>query len=137
MRYVALDVGDKRIGIAVSDPLGWTAQGVETYHRTTSQQDYAYLREKIASYEPEGLVVGLPVNMNGTKGPRVELVEAFVKKLMGAWALPVYYQDERMTTMAATQVLLQADVSRKKRKQKVDQLAAVLILQRFLDSLHA
>jgi len=133
-RLLGLDVGDKTIGVAVSDELGWTAQGVETIKRQSKEKDLARLRELIAQYQVGAIVVGLPKNMNGTIGPRAELCQAFGKLLEERTSLPVHMWDERLTTMAAERMLISADVSRQKRKTVIDKMAATLILQGFLDA---
>jgi len=135
-RVLAFDVGDRRIGIAVSDPLGITAQGLETYTRAQDDEaaDIAYLLKLARSYAPAKLLFGMPRNMNGTYGEQAEKVKAFSEKLLEQWEGPYDYFDERLTTVSAERVLVTADVSRKKRKQVVDKLAAVVILQGYLDS---
>ncbi|MCI6158979.1 MAG: Holliday junction resolvase RuvX [Selenomonadaceae bacterium] len=133
-RYLGLDIGDRTIGIAVSDLLGLTAQGVETIHRKSLDDDLNRLGELMEQYETRSLVSGLPKNMNGTEGPRCEVTKAFVAKIKERYPdVSVTFWDERLTTVAATRSLIQADVSRKKRKKVIDKMAAVLILQGFLD----
>lgn len=136
MRMMGLDVGDKRIGIALSDPMGWIAQGHSVLHRTTLERDLKHLKDLCVELEIEKLVVGYPRNMNGTVGPRALQTEEFGSKLQDYVNLPLEYWDERMTTMAAERVLLEADVSRRKRRQVIDKIAAVTILQNYLDSLN-
>lgn len=133
-RLLGLDVGDKTIGVAVSDELGWTAQGVETIKRQSKEKDFARLQELIAQYQVGAIVVGLPKNMNGTIGPRAELCQSFGKQLQEKTSLPVHMWDERLTTMAAERMLISADVSRQKRKTVIDKMAATLILQGYLDA---
>lgn len=133
-RIMGLDLGDKTIGVAVSDEMGWTAQGVETIKRQSREKDLARLDELIASYQVGEIVVGLPKNMNGTIGPRGESCQAFARMLEERMALPVHLWDERLTTMAAERMLISADVSRQKRKKVIDKMAAVLILQGYLDA---
>lgn len=133
-RIMGLDVGDKTIGVAVSDELGWTAQGVETIRRQSREKDFARLDEWIAQYDVGEIVVGLPKNMNGTIGPRGEICQAFASKLEAHTSLPIHLWDERLTTMAAERMLISADVSRQKRKKVIDKMAAVLILQGYLDA---
>ncbi|WP_432776656.1 Holliday junction resolvase RuvX [Brevibacillus gelatini] len=133
-RWMGLDVGEKTIGIAVSDELGWTAQGVETIKRQSREKDLARIQELVAHYQVGGFVVGLPKNMNGTIGPRAEMCQAFGKLLEERTSLPVHMWDERLTTMAAERMLISADVSRQKRKTVIDKMAATLILQGFLDA---
>lgn len=133
MRWMGLDYGDKTIGVAVSDEMGWTAQGLEVIRRKSEQDDLARLRAIIATYDVGEIVVGLPRNMNGTIGPRGEICKEFAQYLTETLQLPVHLWDERLTTVAAQRTLLEADVSRKKRKLVVDKLAASLILQGYLD----
>lgn len=134
-RYLGLDVGERRIGLALSDPLGITAQGLETYHRTSLDKDYAYLSDLIDRENIKALVVGLPKNMNNSLGFKAEETQDFIGGLLAHKDLPVHWVDERLTTVQANHVLLEADVSRKKRKKSVDMLASVFILQTFLDRL--
>ncbi|UFJ38977.1 Holliday junction resolvase RuvX [Brevibacillus humidisoli] len=134
MRILGLDVGERTIGVAVSDEMGWTAQGIETIRRTSQEQDYARLLQLISQYQVEEIVVGLPKNMNGTIGPSGENCQRFARQLAERTKLPVHLWDERLTTMAAEKMLISADVSRKKRKQVIDKMAAVIILQGYLDA---
>lgn len=134
MRCMGLDVGDKTIGVAVSDLFGWTAQGIETIRRKSLNDDFRRLQELVQEYEVTEFVVGLPKNMNGTYGPRSELVMEFVRELENRLGLPAKTWDERLSTVAAQRALIEADVSRKKRKQVIDKMAAVVILQGFLDA---
>jgi putative Holliday junction resolvase len=132
---VALDVGDRRIGVAVSDPLWITAQGVETYWRTEStKKDVAHILEILDRYKPCRLLLGLPKNMNGTIGEQGEKVQRFAAAIQKEWDGELLFFDERLTTMAARRVLLDADLSRGKQKKVIDKLAAVLILQGYMDS---
>lgn len=133
MRIFAMDVGDRRIGLAVSDELGWTAQGIGKLERKDSKSDLERLKEIISQYKPKEIVLGLPKNMNGSIGPQGEKVKNFGESLMKIFNGDIVYWDERLTTVSAQRVLIDADISRKKRKQKVDQIAAVLILQGYLD----
>ncbi|OOE13726.1 Holliday junction resolvase RuvX [Fictibacillus arsenicus] len=135
-RILGLDVGTKTIGVAVSDLLGWTAQGVETIRRRPNhpEQDLNRIKELISQYEIGEVVVGLPKNMNGSIGPSGEACQNFAKELESLTGLSVILWDERLTTMAAERTLISADVSRKKRKQVIDKLAAVIILQGYMDS---
>lgn len=133
MRIMGLDYGDKTIGVAVSDEFGWTAQGIEVIRRRSGDDDFERLRALIGEYGIEELVVGLPKNMNGTIGPRGELCKEFAEQLTAAFSLPVHLWDERLTTVSAQRTLIEADVSRKKRKQVIDKLAACLILQGYLE----
>ena len=135
MRIMALDVGSRTIGIACSDALLMTAQGIETIRRTSLENDFNRLRELILEYEVHELVVGMPKNMNGTKGERAEKTEEFVEKMKAVIDLPVTFWDERLSTVMAERQLIAADVSRKKRKGIIDKMAAVVILQGYLDRL--
>ena len=135
-RILGLDVGDRTVGVAASDLLLMTAQGVETIRRETLEKDLARLGELMREYDAVRLVVGLPRNMNGTEGDRCEIVRAFAEEIKKA--LPeadIVLWDERLSTVAAAKSLIQADVSRKKRKKVIDKMAAVFILQGYLDSL--
>ena len=135
MRIMSLDVGSRTIGIACSDALLMTAQGIETIRRTSLEKDFNRLQELIVEYEVHELVVGMPKNMNGTKGERAEKTEEFVEKMKEVIDLPVTYWDERLSTVMAERQLIAADVSRKKRKSVIDKMAAVVILQGYLDRL--
>lgn len=132
---MALDVGSRTIGIACSDALLMTAQGIETIRRTSLENDFNRLRELISEFEVHELVVGMPKNMNGTKGERAEKTEEFVEKMKAVIDLPVTFWDERLSTVMAERQLIAADVSRKKRKGVIDKMAAVVILQGYLDRL--
>ncbi|CAG9619426.1 Holliday junction resolvase RuvX [Sutcliffiella rhizosphaerae] len=136
MRILGLDVGSKTVGVAISDEMGWTAQGLETIKIDEAVKNLGIKRIKqiIAEYKPEKVVIGLPKNMNGTIGPRGEASKQYGDKLIDKTGLPVIYWDERLSTVAAERILLSADVSRKKRKQVIDKMAAVVILQGYLDS---
>lgn len=133
MRILGLDIGEKRIGLAISDELGITAQGLATLQRTELAHDIQRLSEIIREKEIGKLVVGLPKNMNGTLGFQAEEVQKLVTLLIEQCPLEVEYWDERLTTVAAHRALLEGDISRRKRKKAVDQIAAVLILQGYLD----
>ena len=135
MRIMALDVGSRTIGIACSDALLMTAQGIETIRRTSLENDFKRLSELISEYEVHELVVGMPKNMNGTKGERAEKTEEFVGKMKEIIDLPITFWDERLSTVMAERQLIAADVSRKKRKDVIDKMAAVVILQGYLDRL--
>ncbi|MCU9592925.1 Holliday junction resolvase RuvX [Caldibacillus thermolactis] len=136
MRIMGLDVGSKTIGVAVSDAFGWTAQGIKTIKIDEENEQFGLdeLKEIIDQYGIEKIVIGLPKNMNGTIGPRGEASIAFSERIKETFTLPVVLWDERLSTMAAERVLLEADVSRKKRKKVIDKMAAVMILQGYLDS---
>ncbi|NLW25547.1 MAG: Holliday junction resolvase RuvX [Clostridia bacterium] len=133
MRVMGLDIGDKRIGISISDPLKITAQGLQTLERTSLEKDIQYLLELMDEYEVEKLVVGLPKNMNGTLGPQAQKVKEFIDHLVKARDINVIFLDERLSTVTAEKTLIAGDVSRKKRKKVVDKLAATVILQSYLD----
>ena len=135
-RVLALDVGDRRIGIAVSDALGWTAQGLETYTRRDDdlQADVAHILEVAERYKPVRLLFGMPRNMDGSYGMQAQKVRAFADAVLADWDGSHDFYDERLTTMSAQRVLIDADMSRKRRKQVVDKIAAVIILQGYLDS---
>ena len=132
-RIVALDVGDRRIGIAVSDPLGFTAQPVETYTRVGYGPDTRRIVQLAGQYETNRILCGLPLNMDGTQGFQTQKVREFAEKLTEA-GLTVEFYDERMTTVLAEGALLEADMRRENRKKKVDMVAAVMILQSYLDA---
>lgn len=134
MRIIGLDLGTKTIGLAVSDELGLTAQGRPTIQRRGVRKDVEFLWKLARELEAERFVLGLPLNLDGTEGPRAEATRAFGTALASSTALPVDYQDERLTTAEATRTLLEADVSRRRRREVVDQLAAALILQGWLDA---
>lgn len=133
---MGLDVGTKTIGVALSDEMGWTAQGLETIAINEEKKRFGFQRigEIIKEYDVQQIIVGLPKNMNNTIGPRGEASQHFAEMLIDTFQLPVKLWDERLSTVAAERVLLEADVSRKKRKKVIDKLAATMILQGFLDS---
>ena len=136
MRVMGLDVGSKTVGVAISDPLGFTAQGVEIIKINEEAKEFGFdrLGELVKEYQVDKFVVGLPKNMNNAEGPRVEASKAYGDKIKEIFNLPVDYQDERLTTVQAERMLVeQADVSRDKRKKVIDKLAAQLILQNYLD----
>lgn len=134
---MGLDVGSKTVGVAVSDLLGWTAQGVEIIPIDEEAGVFGLdrVQELVAEHEVVGFVLGLPKNMNNTLGPRAEAAQAYGQMLATKFNLPIDFQDERLTTVEAERMLVeQADASRKKRKQVIDKLAASLILQNYLDA---
>ncbi len=133
---IALDVGDVRIGVAVSDLLGITANPRETYVRKKENlsADIAYFCEYAKREDADAFVLGLPKNMDGTEGDRAAVTREFGSALAEASGLPIYYQDERLTTVSAERMLINADVRREKRKQVIDKVAATIILQSYLDS---
>ncbi len=133
---MGLDVGSKTVGVAVSDPLGFTAQGIEIIGINEEEEEYGLerLAELISEYKVDKFVVGLPKNMNNSEGPRVEASKFYGDLIKERFGLPVDYQDERLTTVQAERMLVeQADISRGKRKKVIDKLAAQLILQNYLD----
>ncbi len=134
MKIMGLDLGDKRIGVAVSDALGWTAQGKEVIQVAGIEKDIEYIFNLVEKYNVAKIVVGLPKNMNGTLGPRAEKTLDFVDRLKEKGNTPILTWDERLSTVAAERALIQADLSRKKRKKVIDKMAAVVILQNYLDS---
>jgi putative holliday junction resolvase len=129
---MALDVGSKRIGVAVADPSGTYALPVATIGRTNLRDDLASLREYLESYSVEELVVGDPLTLSGERGLAAQTIDAFVERLRAIFAGPIHRVDERLTTAQATKGLIAADVSRKKRRAVVDRMAAALILESFL-----
>lgn len=139
MRKIALDVGDRTVGIALSDELGITAQGLMTLERVGIRKDTTKILELVKEYDCDTIVIGLPRKLDGTDSPQTEKVYAFRTMLenkmrsTGMKDISVVWQDERLTTVMAEKVLIEADVSRKKRKQVIDKQAAVLIMQSFLD----
>jgi len=136
MRIMGLDFGSKTVGVAVSDPLRITAQGVEIIRRKEEnklRQTLARIEELILAYEVEEIVLGKPMHMNGDEGERVRLTEEFRDKLERRTGLPVTMWDERLTTVAADRVMMEAGIRRENRKEYVDKIAAVLILQEYLD----
>jgi putative Holliday junction resolvase len=134
MRTFGLDVGTRTVGVAVSDALGMTAQPLTTLRRTGLRADLAQLRRLAEAHEVSQAVVGLPLNMDGSEGPSAVAARAFGEALARALDIPVEYQDERLSTVAAQRALLEADVSRARRREVVDQVAAALILQTWLDT---
>jgi putative Holliday junction resolvase len=133
MRTMGLDMGSHTIGVAVSDELGITAQGLKTLKRKSMEEDLKEIEMIVRQFEIGEIVVGLPKNMDGTIGKQAEIVLNWVKILMDRINIPVVSWDERLSTVGASKVLLEADLSRKKRKKVIDKLAAVLILQGYLD----
>ena len=136
MRIMGLDFGSKTVGVAVSDSLLLTAQGVEIIRRKDEnklRQTLARIEELIEEYEITEIVLGLPKNMNATEGVRVELTNEFKEKLERRTGLPVIMWDERVTTVSADKIMMEAGVRRENRKQYVDKIAAMLILQGYLD----
>lgn len=134
-RILALDVGRRRIGVAVSDELGLTAQGLETLERTTARADFAALARLAAERGVRRILVGNPVNMSGSEGRQSAWVRRFAEGLAERAGVPVQLWDERLTTVEAARVLRQSGISIEKRARAVDRLSAVILLQSYLDSL--
>lgn len=134
MRILGLDIGSKTIGVALSDEMGWTAQGLEVIRRKGVENDLRRLAEIIAANMVQKVVAGLPKNMNGTLGPQAKDVQEFMALLAERFNIPVDTWDERLTTVAAERVLIEANMSRAKRKKVIDKMAAVMILQGYLNA---
>jgi len=134
MRILALDVGTKTIGIAVSDELGITANGVTTIQRKNVKQDLYELDILIQEYKPGEILVGVPYNMEGGVSKRGEEIIEFADKIKAAFSLPIMFWDESYSTVNAEEKLIQANMSRRKRKKVIDKMAAVFILQEYLES---
>ena len=132
-RVLALDVGKRRIGLAVSDPLGITAQGLDTLERTTIREDLTRLAELIAQREVALLLVGMPLHMSGHEGRQAEYVRNFAERLSERANVPVRYWDERLTSVEAERTLKESGISIAKRARAVDRLAAVILLRSYLD----
>lgn len=132
-RYIGLDVGDRTIGVAISDPFLLTAQSLMTIKRKSKIEDIEIINGIIKEKEVSKIIVGLPKNMNNTIGPQAKKVKTFVKGLRKHTDLDIEYVDERLTTVSATRVLIEQNVSRKKRKDVIDSVAATYILQTYLD----
>ena len=133
-RIMGLDIGDKTIGVAVSDLMGLTAQGVTTIKRVGKKKDIEAIKQIIAEKQVNKIVSGLPKNMNGTVGPQGEKVQKFCELLKEETNLPIEFWDERLSTVAAERSLIEGNVRRENRKKVIDMLAAVIILQGYLDS---
>jgi len=133
---MGLDLGEKTIGVAISDPLALTAQGLKVIKRSASDLEMKEIAKIVKEYEVTEIVVGYPKNMNGTIGPRAKMAEEYANSLKNELALPVRLWDERLSTIGAERVLLEADISRAKRKKIIDKMAAVIILQGYLDSIN-
>lgn len=131
---MGIDFGDRSIGIAISDPMGWTAQGIEVIHQSRKNPPINRLGELIKEYEVSKIVLGLPRRMDGTLGDRAEKSKIFAEELELEFSLPVELWDERFSTVSAERALLEADTRRDKRKKVIDKVAAVIILQNYLDA---
>jgi len=136
-RTLALDYGDRRIGIALSDEMGLAARPLMTLVRTTWTEDLKRLTAIIREHEVRRIVVGMPLHMDGGRGGRARLTEAFIERVRGATGLPVVPWDERLTTVQAERILISGDVSRARRRKVIDQVAAVILLQAWLDAQRA
>ena len=134
---MGLDYGDRRIGVALSDPLGLTARPLLTLTRQSGRDDLARLAGLAREHEVRRIVIGLPLAMDGSRGERVRLTEVFMERVRRATGLPVEAWDERLTTVQAERTLLEADTSRRRRRQVIDQVAAVILLQSWLDARRA
>ena len=135
MRIMALDLGTRTIGVAVSDVTGLIANGIETVRRTSPERDFSRLEQLVAQWEIGEIVLGYPKNMNGTIGERAKVSEQFAEELKNRFpGISVVLWDERLSTVAAERVLIDADLQRKKRRKVIDMMAAVVILQNDLDS---
>ncbi|MBO5604843.1 MAG: Holliday junction resolvase RuvX [Acidaminococcaceae bacterium] len=135
MRIMALDLGTRTIGVAVSDVTGLIANGIETVRRTSPERDFSRLEQLVAQWEIGEIVLGYPKNMNGTIGERAKVSEQFAEELKNRFpGISVVLWDERLSTVAAERVLIDADLQRKKRRKVIDMMAAVVILQNYLDS---
>jgi putative Holliday junction resolvase len=135
-RILGLDVGSRRIGMAVSDPLGITAQGIETLQRKNKRSDFAQLERVIREYEVREIVVGLPLRMSGAEGTQAEKMQTFAKELRKRFGLPVHLWDERLTSAEANRLLRESELSIEKRGKAVDRMAAVLILQSWMEGMN-
>jgi putative holliday junction resolvase len=129
-----MDVGSKRIGLSISDPLHITAQGLETLHRQNKKTDFAQLEQVIRQYQIAEIVIGLPLRMTGGEGIQAEKMQAFADEIRRRFRLPVHLWDERLTSAQANRLLRETDMSIKRRGEVVDQMAAVLILQSWMDA---
>ena len=136
-RILGLDFGSKTVGVAVSDPLFLTAQGVEIIRREKESKlrnTFARIKELIDQYEVTSIVLGYPKNLNGTEGDRCEKTNAFKEELEQKFSIPVILWDERLTTVSADNIMMESGIRRENRKEYVDEIAAMLILQGYLDS---
>jgi len=132
-RIMGLDIGDKTIGVAVSDPMLITAQGLKTIKRENTKKDIEEIVNLVKEYNVTKIVIGLPKNMNNTIGPQGEKVLSFANKLKDKVNVEIHFQDERLTTVAAEKTLIEGNMSRKRRKKVIDMVAATYILQTYLD----
>ncbi len=135
MRIMGLDYGEKRIGVAISDELGMTAQGITVIKRTHLEKDIERIKELIFEYCVKEVIIGIPKKMDGSMGTMADKVDNFAKKIKKELSIPINMKDERLTSKAVERTLIEGDVSRKKRKEVIDKMAAVYLLQGYLDSL--
>ena len=133
-RILAIDYGTRRMGLAISDALGITAQGLETLQRKNRRSDFAHLARVLDQYQVREIVLGYPLRMSGERGLQSEKVAEFARQLRQKFKLPVHLWDERLTSAEANRLLREAEVSKEKRARAVDRMAAVLILQSFLEA---
>ncbi len=133
MKKIGLDIGTVRIGVATSDILGIIASAYQVYTRKNLTADAKYMSDLAQKLEADGFVLGLPLKMDGTEGQSVQMVREFAAELEKYTKLPIYFQDERLTTVSAERILLEADMRRKDRKNVIDRIAATIILQAYLD----
>lgn len=136
MRILALDVGDARIGIAYTDALELSVNPYESFKRKNTQEDYSHIAEIIKKLKAERVVIGLPLNMDGTEGERVEKTKLFAEELRKYTEVPFDWQDERLTTVTAERILIEQGMRREKRKDVIDKVAAMVILSSYLDRKH-
>ncbi|HSO71729.1 MAG TPA: Holliday junction resolvase RuvX [Thermodesulfobacteriota bacterium] len=134
MRIMGLDLGSKTIGVALSDPLTITAQSLTSIHRTSLAKDLEAILRLVEAHQVEELVIGLPINMDGSRGGAVDKVETFIEHLNALLTIRIIRWDERLSTVAAERILLEGDLSRAKRRKVIDRLSAAIILQGYLDS---
>lgn len=133
-RILALDLGDRRIGMAISDPLRHTASPLMTLERVSRERDMERIRQVIAEQEVATIVVGMPLNMDGSRGSRARQARTFIDRIRGATRMPVFEWDERLTTVQAERTLIEGNMRRERRREVIDQVAAVIILQSYLDA---
>jgi putative holliday junction resolvase len=137
MRILALDYGEKNMGVALSDPLGLTAGALTTLRRESIKKDLLAIHTLVETYQVEKVVLGLPLNMDGRKGPAALRVEAFARRLQGRLRVPVVLWDERLSTVAAGKALREGEVGRREQGKVIDSMAAAIILQGYLDAVKA
>ena len=133
MKFLGIDLGEKRIGLSISDELGITAQGLPTISSTNEEENFKKIKIILNQYNIERIILGLPKNMNGTLGKQAEKVLSFAQKIKENYQIPIEFEDERLSTLKAEKMLIQADQSRKKRKKNIDKISAIIILQTYLD----